>query len=135
LITNSVWKRSELKSKRYSNGFMDGVKDGNITGLMAEEHQDLLTNRIWKSICNKLGQVSKAKAKELMKECYDEPAECIDLVTLEKKLSNAASNRGNSSKTSSPQDTPPASSTSSKTDDNKDSKTPQSTGVSNRGDI
>ncbi len=130
LITNSVWKRSELKSKRYSKGFMDGVKDGNIGGLMAEEHQDLLTSRIWKSICNKLGQVSKAK--ELMKECYDETAECIDLTTLEKKLSNAASNRGNSSKTSSPQDTPPASNTSSKTDDNKDSKTPQSTGVGGR---
>lgn len=135
LITNSVWKRSELKSKRYSNGFMDGVKDGNITGLMADEHNDLLTNKNWKSIREKLEKVSKAKAKELMKECYDETAECIDLAALEEKLSKAASNRGNSSKTSSPQDTPPASSTSSKTDDNKDSKTPQSTGVSNRGDI
>ena len=133
LCSKTIWKRSELKSERYSEGFMDGVKDGNIGGLMAEEHQDLLTNRIWKSICNKLGQVSKAKAKELMKECYDETAEYIDLTTFEKKLSNAASNRGNSSKTSSPQDTPPASSTSSKTDESKDSKTPQSTGVGDRG--
>lgn len=135
LCSKTIWKRSELKSDRYSQGFMDGVKDGNITGLMADEHKDLLKNQTWKSICEKLQQVKKDKAKELMKECYDEIAECIDLTTLEKKLSNAASNRGNSSKTSSPQDTPPASSTSSKTDDNKDSKTPQSTGVSNRGDI
>lgn len=109
LSGHTTWTRSELKSKRYKNGFMDGVKDGNVTGLLKQ--QDSIDNNTWHNICRLLPNVPNAR--DLIKTCYDVNTESIDLHELKNELKRAhqtssppAQNPGKVNKTKSQQNAP-----------------------------